>query len=191
MDEDQKWLEALAGRAGAAADPVVREAQLLRAHIGAQAGADDSTSVAAVDAAREAALIERARAEGVLPPRVPRRRVRAPRHLALAAASVAALALAIGLWRFTAPPAVLVRGVSQGVVRIEARDPLALQEDLVRELNVAGARASRYERLGRFGIDADLPRPLSPRLRQVLEQRHIPVPPDGELVIEIAPAGAR
>jgi hypothetical protein len=42
-----------------------------------------------------------------------------------------------------------------------------------------------------LGIDADLPRPISAPVRDVLRRHRIPIPEDGALVIEIDAAGAQ
>jgi len=40
--------------------------------------------------------------------------------------------------------------------------------------------------LGRVGIDADLPQPLSAEVAKILQRHQIPIPSDGTLVVEIA-----
>jgi hypothetical protein len=70
-------------------------------------------------------------------------------------------------------------------VRIESSDPQALKARLLRELNAAGVHATGYDRLGRPGIDADLPQPLPPAVHILLDRHHIPIPPDGVLTVEI------
>ena len=54
------------------------------------------------------------------------------------------------------------------------------------ELRAAGVRATGYEQLGVEGIDASLPEPVSPRVREVLTRHHLSVPSNGVLKIEIA-----
>jgi hypothetical protein len=76
-----------------------------------------------------------------------------------------------------------------GTVRVEASDPNALKQQLTAELTAAGAHVTGFERLGRPGIDVDFPQPLTPQIRQVLAQHHLPTPADGELTIEFEPAG--
>jgi len=197
-DKDQIWLDALAGRV----DETERRAESQEAHalrelIHAQS-LDDSTTVAAVDPAREEQLIERARTEGLLPaPPHPahrassapwRRRLFAPRGL-LAAAALATIAIAV-LVQALLPPAETFRGVAGGTVRLESRNPPALKRQLMEELDAAGVRVLGYDRLGRVGIDADLPQPVSAQVRRVLERHRIPIPADGVLVVEIdAPGG--
>src|SRR5579859_4011341 len=95
MDEDESWFETLAGRGSPDAGAPAREARLLRAQIQAQELPAPATPIAPLDAAREAALIARARAAGVLPASAQRLR-RAPRWF-LAAAALAAVALLLGV----------------------------------------------------------------------------------------------
>jgi hypothetical protein len=193
-DEDRIWLEALAGRADESEPSAeAQEARALRELIHGQS-LDDSTTVAAVDPAREEHLIERARTAGLLPARpnpahpaassAPWRRwLFAPRGL-LAVAALATIAIAV-LVQALLPPAETFRGVAGGTVRLESRNPPALKRQLMEELDAAGVRASGYDRLGRAGIDADLPQPVSAQVRRVLERHRIPIPADGILVVEI------
>jgi len=192
-DEDRIWLDALAGRIDETESHVeAQEARALRELIHAQS-LDDSITVAAVDPAREAQLIERARAGGLLPasPRPPlpassapwRRRLFAPRGL-LAAAALGAITIGV-LVQALLPPAETFRGVTGGTVRLESRNPAALKRQLTEELDTAGVHVLGFDRLGRVGIDADLPRPVSVQVRRVLERHRIPIPADGVLVVEI------
>ena len=204
-DEDTSWLDALAGRSGGApssagdAEPALTlEARVLREFIQSQEPVSAST-LPTVDVARERELIERARIEGLLPRQaaatqsigraVPLRRWFADSRITYAAAAMVLAAVGVGLWRSTLPPVETLRGVANGTVHLEARDPPALKRQLTGELSAAGVRVSGYERLGHIGIDADLPQPVSSRVAAVLEQHHIPVPADGVLVVEIEAAG--
>jgi hypothetical protein len=199
MDDDTFWLDALAGRTDAPSSPalsrtLVLEALALRGLIQSQQ-LDPASTVPSVDAARERELIERARTQGLLPPQAagtpalgataPPRRWYADTRISFAAAAVLLAAVGVGLWRSTAPPVEALRGVANGTVHLEARDPIALKRQLTEELNGAGVRVSGYERLGHIGIDADLPRPVSSPVAAILERHHIPIPADGVLVVEI------
>jgi hypothetical protein len=199
MDDDTFWLDALAGRTDAPSSPapsraLVLEALALRGLIQSQQ-LDPASTVPSVDAARERELIERARTEGLLPPRAagtlavgaaaPRRRWHADTRISFAAAAVLLAAVGVGLWRSTVPPVETLRGVANGTVHLEARDRIALKRQLTEELNRAGVRVSAYERLGHIGIDADLPQPVSSPVAAILERHHIPIPADGVLVVEI------
>ena len=137
-DEDQRWLDALAGRpVSKTSDAAGIEARALRDLISAHLRAD-ITVVADVDAFREAALIERARAEGLVSAQrvtaiQPRRR-----RWFIAGGSLAAAALlasvVVQLYRSSLPAAETYRGVQDGTVRLESRDPDALKQELIREL---------------------------------------------------------
>ena len=181
-EEDLHWLNALAGRAASGStDAVGQEARTLRNLISAQIE-EDTVAASKMDLARESALIARAKAEGLLPPRL--RRPWFPAAVGLAAAALLASVL-IGLYRTSLPPSETFRGAQDGTVRLAAKDPPALRRQIIRELRAAGVPAVGYERLGRLGVDAELPQPISARAREVLERHHIPVPQDGALVIEI------
>jgi hypothetical protein len=195
MDEDSEiWLEALAGRA--AADdrraPVL-EAQALRA-TWLRMPRLDTASEPSRDERREAALLELARREGLLTDRTHHRGWRArlgivaawPTLGALTALACSAVAIAILLHPARRPEA--VRGEREGLVILTAADPVRAKDELLAELEAAGVHATSYERLGREGIDADLPQPVSARVRAVLSRHHLEVPPDGVLRVEIAPA---
>ncbi len=185
-DDDSKWLAALAGRTGPDDSAAAREADALRVSVLARTVLDDP-SVRLRDPAREAQLIERAMRAGL----VPRRRTSAwsgfwtPLRGALAVAALACFALTLGLWLRPAGPPEVVRS-ADGIVRLEAPDPLLRQRQIVDELRVAGVQATAYERLGRAGIDADLPLPIPVDVRAVLERNAIPLPEDGVLRVEIA-----
>ncbi|HEY8052259.1 MAG TPA: hypothetical protein VIE42_05580 [Steroidobacteraceae bacterium] len=202
VDEETTWLNALAGRgdgvhasADAAEPALALEARALREFIQSQDPAPFS-ALPAADAAREHELIERARVEGLLPrqatgsPTVasaaPRRHWFADPRISFAAAAMVLAAIGVGLWRSTLqPPIETLRGVANGTVHLEARDPPALKRQLTQELNAVGVRVSGYERLGHMGLDADLPQPVAAPVAAVLERHHIPIPPDGVLVVEI------
>ena len=180
--DDLHWLDALAGRqASDSSESVDQEARALRALISAQIN-QDTVSVAKTDLAREAALLARAKAQGLVPTPVRRAWMSVP--VGLAAAVVLASA-SIGLYRASLPPSETFRGVQDGTVRLSAKDPAALRDQLIRELRSAGVHAVAYERFGRLGIDAEMTKPISAPLRQILERHHIPVPQDAALIIEI------
>jgi hypothetical protein len=187
-DEDDRWFEALAGEGKVATpgDPST-EGAALRAAILART-LSDAGEVPETDPGREAQLIERARAAGLLPAAPqsapPRRKHRALRWLALAAA-LTSIAIGISLQMRPGTPTGVLRGDAGGLVRIRASDPLRLKQDLLRELNAAGVHATGYENLGRQGIDADLPEPLPDAVRKILQQHAIPLPTGNVLQLEI------
>lgn len=195
-EDDEIWLDALAGRdLHTASSTGLHEGRILRALILARKP-DVAPAIATVDSAREAALIERARAEDLLiahgtgtgtrtfASTVRSRSLMTSWGVRLAAA-LAVVAFAVGIARFEFLPKETLRGTRSGVVLLEAQDPRALKREIIGELNGAGVRATGFEQLNRVGIDADLPEPIPPKVRRVLERHHIPVPIDGALVIEI------
>ena len=196
-DEDQDWLDALAGRAPSGAHGMAtREARRLREHIQRNVRAPD-VAVARQDAQREAQLLERARREGLIDPtRLTRRAGRRLRPetsggLVALAAGLASIAVALTVF-LHGTPQMHMRGAheSENIVRIEAADPTALKMEMLDELRAAGVAATGYGRLGVEGINADLPKPIPPQVRDVLTRHHLSVPSNGELRIEIAPSSA-
>jgi hypothetical protein len=183
-DEDDLWLQALAGHteAGEPGDLSVQGAAL-RAAIRARAVAD-AGDVRVIDPAREAALIARARAAGLLPPAATPAKWRELRWVALAAA-VVCVAIGVSLQMRTGPATIVVRGDTSAVVHLRTRHPLRLKQDLLRELNAVGVRATGYESLGRQGIDAEVPVPLPEAVRRVLERHAIPQPAGNVLQLDI------
>lgn len=169
--EDRDWIETLAGRGS---DP---EASSLRERILARSS-EPIEPLPAADLAREAALVSRARREGLLPRR---RKVRWS-----IVAAIVVLAVAVGILSRRPVESERVRGGTDGTFRIETADPAALQRTILDELRAEGVEATGYERLGRKGIDADLPQPLSPAVRRVLARHGIPPPEGGVLDVEIA-----
>lgn len=180
-DEDDRWLEGLAGQT---ADPTgngpERQGAVLRAAILARRVAEPGT-ISPADPQREAVLIARARAAGLLPGRAPHRTL----WWAALAATVACVVVGLALQMHTAGPVATLRGDASAVVRIRAEDPLRLKQELLRELNAAGIHAVGYQDLGRQGIDADLPTPLPDAVRSILERHAVPLPSGNVLQLEI------
>lgn len=191
-DEDQDWLDGLAGRTPPGADrPQAREGKRLREFIQRNVRAPD-VAVPARDAQREGQLLQRAQREGLIDPaRLGKRGrrlmgpARAGGWLALAAGLVG-IAAALALLLRGTPPVEHLRSAPQSVSRIEAPDPTALKLEILGELRAAGVTATGYEALGIEGIDAQLPQPVPPRIRDILTRHHLSVPSDGSLRIEIA-----
>jgi hypothetical protein len=190
-DDDQTWLEALAGRAPAGeGGGAAREAERLRAGILARQ-VEEPPPVPAQDARREAALIARARREGLIPGTVTASRRWWAGWRGAAVLAATACLVVIG---FLVRPARIdetVRGAPGGMVRLEDEHPERLQRSIVNDLRSAGVVATPYERLGRLGIDADLPVPVPPEVAKVLGRHRIPVPSDGVLTVEIAPRAGK
>jgi len=187
QDDDQDWLDALAGR-GTAASPTRREAEVLRAALG---DARYTTSEVATDevgaARREAALLDRAVKEGLIE-HAPRRFARWQLSLAASVLLVLAAGIVFQL-QPRVPTSDALRGDrsgdERGIVRLTATDPARLERDLLAQLRAAGVEATGYEALDVRGIDADLALPLSPQVQRVLDAHGIPAPADGVLRIEI------
>jgi hypothetical protein len=203
QNDDDEWLDALAGRVDASQIPsatvdqsgvaapsrsLVLEALALREFIGRQESG--AASVASVDQARESELIARARREGLLVSQDPaagsRYSLQRPRwRMAIPAAAVILIAAGIGFWQSSLKQTEYVRGIDHGTTHIQARDPAAFRRQLTEELRTAGAKVTGYERFGRLGMDVDLPKPVPKTIEEILERHHIPVPSDGVLVIEV------
>jgi hypothetical protein len=184
-DEDDAWLDMLAGRADTEhADESNAHARAIRAAILSRRAAENP--VAGEDAAREQALIDRARAAGLLRPAAARHQ-RPRRALWLSAAALACVAVAVTLEMRIGPPAPVTRSGAPLVTHIRAPDPLRLKQEIIRELAAAGVDAHGYEVLGREGIDADLPLPVARAVREVLARHGIAAPEDGVLQVEIEP----
>jgi hypothetical protein len=194
-DEDTLWLDALAGRISDPSQAWALEALLLRTLIQTQTS-EIACDIPSADAQREQELIRRARAEGLLPGEVipgptvgsapsQRRRRFVDTRFQVAAAAMVVIAAGIGIWHATLVPTETLRGTLNGIVHLEARDPRALERQLTEELHAVGVQVSGYERLGRIGMDAELPQPVSQRIVEILQRHHIPVPTDGALTVEI------
>jgi hypothetical protein len=189
-ENEDLWFDALAGRTHAETDgeSAAREARRLRDALLLYA-APAETPVRVPDPERESALLKRAEREGLIPARgyvlskwyaaV----FRVPAMLAYAA--LACIAVTVMLLTRPPPDSEVVRGTHDGVVRVEVSDPAAFKRQIIGELREAGVTATGYERLGAQGIDADLPQPVSPQVRALLQRHRMDVPADGVLKIEI------
>jgi hypothetical protein len=182
--EENDWLDALAGRKDAESHALTLEALVLRKFIQSQAP-EVASDMPSADAEREQQLIERGRAEGLLSAPSQRRPWFADSRAKFAAAAMVSIAAGIGLWHFTLPPIETSRGTANGIVHLEARDPAALKQQLTEELHARGVQVSGYERLGHIGIDAELPQPVPASIAEILQRHHIPLPTDGALTVEI------
>jgi hypothetical protein len=176
-DDDQAWLDALAGR-DTTRSPAGREAQTLRLALRRETSA---ATMQALARRREEALIQRAVDAGLI-----QRTARKRPAWALPLAAGVLLAFGAGFFlRMQPPPSIVVRGDDKGVVQLTAADPSSLKRALLAELRAAGVDASGYEALGVHGIDAELTLPPTPAVQRVLDKYDIPVPADGGLHIEI------
>jgi hypothetical protein len=188
--EDQDWIDALAGRARADSTSTA-EARALRDRILARSTAE-ADPVAAEDPRREDELLDRARRDGLIPGAVPARATARPRwsgwRVTGLVAGLAAAVLVIGVLLQPPRREETTRGATDEIVTLQASDPEGLQQEILRELRAAGIEARGYERLGKRGVDADLPDPLPDDVRRVLDRHGIPAPRAGVLQVEI---GAR
>jgi hypothetical protein len=209
QNDDDDWLDALAGRINASQRPsegvaqssnapvsrsLVLEELALREFIHRQGSV--AAAVPPVDPARESELIARARREGLLDSQKPAAGSRSDQQrlrwrLAMPTAAIILIAAGIGSWQFSLKHPESVRGIGQGAIHIQAPDPTALRSQLTEELRAAGATVTGYERFGRLGMDIDLPKPIPKKIVEILERHHIPVPADGVLVIEVKAPDSR
>jgi hypothetical protein len=67
-------------------------------------------------------------------------------------------------------------------------DPAAARERLAARLAAAGVSVHRYERLGRYGIDADLPQRPPPAVAALLRDEGLAQAGDGSLRVEFEEA---
>lgn len=195
-DDDQHWLDLMAGRAAPDADARTRkEAAWLRAAMlsyrvtappGAPADADQ----------RAGRLLTRARDAGVLasaandaPPLRP-----APRWRHALAAGVAACGLVLVFLPQRQNPddadGATLRGAP--VQRVESADAQSRRQQMLLDLRAAGFDAQPFERLGRPGLDVSLPVPLPQAQAAALARLGLAPPPGPSLQIEfVTPEPAR
>lgn len=193
---DDAWLDGLAGR-GADFHDDTREGRLLRVALQSRASArsddDAAEEHAAAIESRQRTLLARARTAGLLPQEsgAPRGSVVGGRPPALVTRWLAAAALAalgVGLaWQLERGEPTIERA-GPAIVRLTALEPAALQVRIADELRSADVDARTYERLDVYGIDAELPQPLTASVREVLARHRIPVPADAVLQVEIRAA---
>ncbi len=177
--DDGAWLDALAGR-DTGDTPAAREAQGLRAAILSRDL--PAIEVAQTDPAREYQLLERARCdEGVRAP------IRSSRVSMWGLAAAAVVFVTFGTWLFqtTHEDEFVVRSLANGTIHVQADDPPALKQRLLRDLRAAGVKARGYQRFDVEGIDAELPDPIDARVAAVLARYRIAAPADGVLRLEI------
>jgi hypothetical protein len=181
LDEDDIWFDSLAGGKGDQPEKAAAAARAVRAAILTHIAAEAPVLVGQ-DLKREAELIARARAEGLLPLNRGQSR-RWPAFLA--AAAIVGLAITVTLQMRTPTHIPVTRGSAYGIERIRDAHPRELQQSLLSELKAVGVQGKAYESFGRPGIDADLPTPLPQAVRDVLARHGISPPSDGVLQLEI------
>lgn len=193
-DDDDAWLEALAGRA--AGGPAAHEGALLR-------DALRRLPVPALAPPPVEAVLAAAEAGGLLRRRLGcpacaerwrrwRQALARPSGWAGAMAVAAAIGwVVVGLQTQQPVPeasAPVLRAPADGVWLRRAAEPAAARDRLAVRLQAAGvAVVHRYERLGRAGLDADLPAPLPPALAALLREEAVAPAADGSLRVEFTP----
>ncbi len=192
------WFDSLAGRdtaGGATTSAAANEARALRDTLRARPAVDEVSlqrELAESDSSRAARLLATAQRDPVLGPilaRGPSRRAY-PRRVwsALLAAGIAGITVAL-VWSLRPTietPA--YREAPDQLYRVTADDPRALRDEIAQALRNAGVEVVTYERFGREGIDAELPRPATALVREILARYRIPEPADGVLRVEIEAA---
>nr|WP_295083733.1 hypothetical protein [uncultured Roseateles sp.] len=179
-DDDQHWLDLIAGRAVPEADARTRKeaawfrAALLSYRLGAPPGAPTAPDE------RAARLLTRARDAGVIATAAnePQGKFKPARRWWLAA-GIAACALLLvrapSLWTEDESHTLRAGAAMQ---RIETLTPMLRRDQMLQALTGAGFDAHPYERLGRPGIDVELPVPLPPIQAEALRRLGL-VPPKG------------
>lgn len=203
-DDDEDWLAALAGRPRPGSDPAtLREGALLRQAQrtqGQHASLDQAPEPQPVES-----LLRRARAEGLLEPHrgwcagcAARLRAlkdavaRRPRlgGAGLVLASLLAAWIVLPLLHTEPPEPPVLRAGPDGVVLVVDARPVARRDAMADALMAAGLPVQRYERLGRAGLDAELPPPpLPPAVKQALQSLGLVAPSDGVLRVEVMAPG--
>lgn len=189
MNDDDTWFEGLAGRA--AGGPAAREGARLR-------DALRRLPVPALVPPPVEPIVEAARAEGLLRHRgwCPACAERWQRWRAASwpswqwagglavAAAVGVLSVSLWMQQPAVEPAPTLRAPADGLWLRTAPDPAAARDRLAVRLQAQGLTVRRYERLGRAGLDADLPQPLAPDLQRLLHDEGLAAAPDGSLRVE-------
>jgi len=195
-DDDQQWLDLLAGRHVAEPDRrTAQEAAWMRAALLAYRGQAPAGVPAAPDE-RMARLLARARTAGLIPTPKAGGSVRASRPTWRwsigAAALVATLALLVAPWALRPGPdpdgTAVMRGDTVQVRRVT--DPAADRETVRAALQAAGLDSVPYQRLDRLGLDVELPPVLSPSQRESLTGLGLKPPTGPSLHVEFMAEGA-
>lgn len=194
-DDDQHWLDLLAGRSVAEPDRrTAQEAAWLRAALLAYRGQAPVGAPAAPDE-RIDRLLARARAAGLIPAptgAVARAQPPMQRWSIGAVALAAALALLVVPWALQINDdrgdAAVMRGDTLQVRR--ATNPALDREAVRTALQAAGIESAPYQRLDRLGLDAELPPVLAPNQREALIRLGLKPPAGPSLRIEFTADGA-
>jgi hypothetical protein len=197
--DDERWLQTLAGAGQRDTPPATRlEAELLATGLKALAGDAAAAGGSSASQARRDALLAALDSE----PHNPRRpwwhcagcseRWRRWRGDTMPAPALAGLAFVLSLsavlwtwapWRDPAPEAGLLRsGVA--VQLLVHPQPQAQRDALAQALLRQGAEVRRYQRLGRYGLQADLPTPVPADLQALLAAAGLPAIAGATLQVE-------
>lgn len=174
--EDDDWTDALSGR-DQRTSRAAREGALLQGALRRQVRLVDDAPAASLS--REEQLLQTARRERLIGGAGT---ARSARWIALAASLMVA-AVGVSWWYQRGVEPFAVRGVEDGVLRVEAAQPQVEQQRLLDDLRAQGIEGHGYEMLGRYGVDADLPAALSTGQRALLD-RYRANPTDQVLRIE-------
>lgn len=190
--DDDDWAETLAGRGVPDAASATRlEATLLREAMRRwpapepQGGPDAQGLQALLGEAKAAGLLRRrAWCAGCLERW--RRWTASPAGWGgLALAGVLGLAVLPTLWQ--PPEEGPVLRSDAGVMVVAVAEPRVTRDALAARLRAGGADVQVYERLGRFGLDAEWPRGIDAVTREALSDLGLPLAEDGSLRVEYAP----
>lgn len=193
-EDDQHWLDLMAGRAAPDADARTRtEAAWLRAAMLSYRASAPPGGPADADQ-RVGRLLTRARDAGVLAAAAnnaaPRRPAPRWRHALAAGVAACGLVLVFLPQRQDSDDGGALRGAP--VQRIEAADAQLRRQQLLLELRDAGFEVQPFERLGRLGLDVSLPVPLPADQAAALTRLGLAAPPGPSLQIEfVAPERGR
>lgn len=194
--DDERWLDALAGRGSAHEGAATGlEAARLRAAIQQL----DPAPTQGLSAEAEQALLDELLGRANAAPKAGlcpgcRRRWAAlldgllARPLWGAALASLGLLFAIGLWprppEGQDPPVDRATPAAR-IVLLQDAQPRQRRDELARQLGGAGATVKRYERLGRFGLDAQFTPPLNGNAARLLAELQLAADADGVLRVEI------
>lgn len=202
-NDDQHWLDLIAGRDAPEADGRTRkEAAWLRAALLSYRVAAPPGAPADADA-RAHRLLARAHAAGVLPAAAAandaqgpitssRRWRRWPQALAASVLLCAATVLLLPRQSGMDDDSVLRGAVVQTLPAAAGQTAAARRDEVLQSLRAAGFDAQPFERLGRPGIDLALAVPLPPDQAAALKSLGLTPPPGPSLQIEFtSPPPAR
>jgi hypothetical protein len=199
--DDELWLQALAGRSVSnehrTQTTASLEGQLLRAAVQQL----PSPAPVALTSDDEQRLLQAMRAQAADKRAAPRclacaERWRAfieslpawPAVAALSGALVLLGMVTLVLWRQVSPSADMqpppMRSQAADVRIVAVADPQVRRNAAATQLAAAGAEVRRYERLGRFGLDARFATPPSAQMLQALVQADLAPSPSGEVQLE-------